>query len=103
MKLAFTKEAKFDLGDIGDWIADQDPVRADTIIDELTARCAKLPGMPAHIRWYPLRGNSTIRRVVHGHYLIFYRVTADVVEILRVLHGARDVESILFPDTKKKK
>lgn len=27
--------------------------------------------------------------LVFGKYLIFYRVKADAVEILRVLHGAR--------------
>jgi plasmid stabilization system protein ParE len=56
-------------------------------------------------RAYPLvRGqeNSGVRRVRHGNYLIFYRVTADVVEILHVLHGARDYEPIVFPDTAKK-
>jgi toxin ParE1/3/4 len=46
MKLVFTEEAKFDLDDIGDWIADHDPLRAVTFIDELTARCAKLTGTP---------------------------------------------------------
>jgi len=30
-----------------------------------------------------------IRMLVFGQYLIFYRVKADVVEILRVLHDAR--------------
>jgi toxin ParE1/3/4 len=28
-------------------------------------------------------------------YLVFYRVQDDRVEILRVLHGARDLEGIL--------
>jgi hypothetical protein len=39
--------------------------------------------------------------VVHGHYLIFYRITTDAVEIIHVLHGARDFESVLFPETKE--
>lgn len=30
------------------------------------------------------------------NHLIFYRATADVIEILRVLHGARDVRSVLL-------
>jgi toxin ParE1/3/4 len=29
------------------------------------------------------------------YYLIFYRIQDDRVEILRVLHGARDLEDIL--------
>ncbi|TAE49913.1 MAG: type II toxin-antitoxin system RelE/ParE family toxin, partial [Oscillatoriales cyanobacterium] len=28
-------------------------------------------------------------------YLIFYRIQDDRVEVLRVLHGARDLEDIL--------
>jgi toxin ParE1/3/4 len=39
-----------------------------------------------------------IRRCVHGNYLIFYRVRADAVDIVHVLHGAMDYESMLFPD-----
>jgi toxin ParE1/3/4 len=30
--------------------------------------------------------------------LIFYRVLNDTVEVLHVLHGARDYEAILFPN-----
>jgi toxin ParE1/3/4 len=31
-------------------------------------------------------------------HLIFYRVLPDAVEIVRVLHGARDIESVLTED-----
>jgi toxin ParE1/3/4 len=30
-----------------------------------------------------------------GRYIIFYRAVASAIEIVRVLHGARDIESIL--------
>jgi len=40
---------------------------------------------------------AAVRRRPHGNYLIFYRVGAEQVEILHVLHGARDYEPILFP------
>jgi len=102
MKLVFTDEAKADLLQINEWIAEDNPGRAFTFVDELEERCGRLIGMP---RAYPLvrgRENSGVRRVPHGHYLIFYRVTADVVEILHVLHGARDYEPILFPDAKER-
>ena len=29
-----------------------------------------------------------------GRYLIFYRVLADEVEIVTVIHGARDIENL---------
>jgi toxin ParE1/3/4 len=34
----------------------------------------------------------------NNDYLIFYRILNDTVEILHVLHGARDYEPILFPN-----
>lgn len=32
-----------------------------------------------------------------GNYVIYYRPTQDALEIVRVLHGARDVEAIFRP------
>jgi plasmid stabilization system protein ParE len=50
-----------------------------------------------HLRDYPLAGRvvpelgrATIREVVHGAYRIVYRVTPSAVEILAVIHGARE-------------
>jgi toxin ParE1/3/4 len=43
-----------------------------------------------------LRG---IRRRPFGNYLIFYRVGANAIEVVHVLHGARDYERLLFPET----
>jgi toxin ParE1/3/4 len=98
MKLVFTDEAKADLLHIGESIAEDNPVRAFTFVDELEDRCARLTGMPRAYQLVPRHENSDVRRVPHGDYLIFYRVTADTVEILHVLHGARDYGPILFPD-----
>jgi toxin ParE1/3/4 len=98
MKLVFTDEAKADLLQIGDWIAEDNPVRAFTFVDEIEDRCAQLTGMPRAYPLVPRHENSGVRRAPHGDYLIFYRVTTDSVEILHVLNGARDYEPILFPD-----
>jgi plasmid stabilization system protein ParE len=40
-----------------------------------------------------------IRRCVHADYLIFYRVGAELVEVIHILHGAQDYEPLLFPKT----
>lgn len=37
--------------------------------------------------------------MVHGRYLIFYRVGKDRTEIIHVLNGAMDYEPILFPSS----
>jgi toxin ParE1/3/4 len=53
-------------------------------------------------RGYPLvprHGHLGIRRRPFGNYLIFYRVGANAIEVVHVLHGARDYERLLFPET----
>jgi toxin ParE1/3/4 len=45
------------------------------------------PARLADVRQYAIKGFK--------RFLIFYRVTDDGVDILRVLHGARDVEMLL--------
>jgi toxin ParE1/3/4 len=37
-----------------------------------------------------------IRCIVVGEYLIFYRPIADGIEIMRVLHGRRDIQQAYF-------
>ncbi|MEH2524525.1 plasmid stabilization system protein ParE [Bradyrhizobium sp. AZCC 2176] len=38
-----------------------------------------------------------IRRRPFGRFLIFYRVNKDAIEVVHILHGARDYEFLLFP------
>ena len=98
MKLVFTLAARADLRAIGDFIAQDSPHRALTFVDELEQHCDKLTTMP---RAHPLltgHEKSGIRKAVHRNYLIFYRLTADAVDIIHILHGARDWERLLFGD-----
>ena len=97
MKLVITDEATADLKEIGDWIAAANPRRALSFVDELKNRCACLIDMPHAYPLLPRHGASGVRRLPHGEYLVFYRVRKDTVEIVHVLHGARDYEAILFP------
>ncbi len=38
------------------------------------------------------------RRRSHGNYLIFYEIHDGGIEVLHIIHGARDYEALLFPD-----
>jgi toxin ParE1/3/4 len=44
------------------------------------------------LRVYPLPRS-------YRSYLVFYRILDDGIEVVRVLHGARDIESVLEVDT----
>ena len=33
-----------------------------------------------------------------GNYLIFYRINADAIDVIHILHGAMNYERLLFPE-----
>jgi toxin ParE1/3/4 len=98
VRTKFTRDAQADLVDIGDWIASDSPPHALRFVQALQAKCAAIAQMPLGFPLVPRYEHLGIRKRSHGRYLIFYRVSSDQIEILRVLHGARDYESLLFPD-----
>lgn len=98
MILVLTREAESDLERIGDAIAEDSPLRAISFVRELRERCEALVRMPKAFPLVPRYEHSGVRRRVHGNYLIFYRVGAEAVEVLRVLHGAMHYEPVLFSD-----
>jgi len=98
LKVLFTEAAESDLEEVGDWIAKDNPGRAMTFVRELRRSCVDIGPRPLGYPFVEHRRGEGIRRKVHGNYLIFYRVWLDAVEILRVLHGARDYARILFSE-----
>jgi plasmid stabilization system protein ParE len=90
-------EAETDLEAIGDKIAKDDPARAASFVRELRERCLGLGRFPKRFPLVPRYEQHGIRHYVHGNYLIFYRVEAEAVTVIHVLHGAMDYSRILFP------
>jgi toxin ParE1/3/4 len=70
---------------------------AERVIRRLIARADTLTFMPTRHR---LREELPpgIRAVVVDKYLMFYRVSGDVVSIVRVLHGARHITAEMFSE-----
>jgi toxin ParE1/3/4 len=97
MIVAISAEAERDLEAIGDYIARDNPDRAISYIRELRAKCLALADLPHGFPLVPRYEMQGIRRRVHGQHLIFYRVDADKIIILHVVHGAQDYAAILFP------
>ena len=98
MKVVVSAAAAADLEAIGDWIARDNPARASTFVRELREACESLALSPQAFAQVPRYEHQGIRRRVYGNYLIFYRINGDIIEVVHILHGARDYESILFPD-----
>lgn len=95
MKVRLTAEAEADLERIADTIARDNPPRALTFVQELRAACLGLAEFPERFALVPRYAESGVRHRVHGNYMVFYRVEADCVTVLHVLHGAMDYEGVL--------
>lgn len=65
-------------------------------MQELRERCYELADLPRAYPLVPRYEHRGIRRRLFGDYLILYRVADRKIEIVRILHGARDYEAILF-------
>jgi toxin ParE1/3/4 len=95
VKVTLTREALADLENIAEWIAQDNPRRAQSFSAELRVKCASIGRSP---RRYPVIHRSAIseiRKRSHGHYLIFFRIMDDHVDIMRIVHMARDWASDL--------
>lgn len=84
-----------DLEPIVHYVANDNPRRSLSFVQELRGKCEALAYNPLA---FPLvlRYEGYGRRRVHGNYLIFYRVDAKQVVIVHVLHGASDYAAVLF-------
>jgi len=90
MRLNFTDSVEADFEEIGDYIAQDNPRRAERFINELIDQAEKVVRMPGG---YAAREDLApgLRMCTHGRYILFFRVIGTVVRIERVLHGRRDI------------
>ena len=86
--------ARRDLDAIWDYVARDNPQAADDLIDHIALKCDAYAHQPmmGELRSDLLPG---IRQFPIGTYVAFYRAMTDGIELVRVLHGARDVDSLL--------
>lgn len=94
MRVRFSPQARRDLIEIDDWLARESAKLAVSVIRRLQQTCLMLSEHPKAypaVLEYP---DLALRKRVSGNYLIFYRV-ADVVDIVRIIHGARDYDALL--------
>lgn len=88
-----TRQAEADLIDIWVAIAGDDPAAADRMLDRLEQRCLALARHPKLGRGRPDIAAGA-RCLVERPYLILYRIVRRHVEIVRVIHGARELKGL---------
>lgn len=92
MRIVRRPKAEQDLADIYDWIADSSPASADRYIKRVISQLNHLAEMP-NMGSYRLSNFPQIRSFPIGNHLVFYQPVDDGIEVIRILHGARDWEN----------
>jgi len=97
-RYVLTAAARADLSEIAEFIRQDSPGAARKVVESLRDAMSKLAGMPemGHVREDLARVSLRFWPVFS--YLIVYRPETRPLQILRVLHGARDVRRLLEED-----
>ena len=75
------------------FIAADNPAQADDFIDLIDAKFQNLSRQPGLGRRREELA-AGLRSLPVGRYVIFYLQVQDCLQIVRVLHGARDVDAV---------
>lgn len=92
-----SQQAREDLLSIWLYVAEDNPNAADRLLDVIGKKCDLLgenpklgqarPDIAPKMRYFPVK-----------NYVILYQEQPSGVEIVRVLHGSRDLEAIFHSD-----
>jgi toxin ParE1/3/4 len=83
-----------DVEEIVMWIAADNPAAAQSFAERIVRATDRLVDFPESGSPRPELGPDA-RGIVVGRYLILYRAGPDSVDILRVVHGARELGPLL--------
>jgi antitoxin ParD1/3/4/toxin ParE1/3/4 len=91
-----TPEAEADLQDIWSYIAPDNLDAADKLETDIKTACIWLAAKPerGHFR-RDLTGKPVRFWTVRKRYLVVYDPVTKPLQIIRILHGARDTENLL--------
>ena len=93
-------QAKRDLVELADYLDQRSQALSDRFLEAVERTLTSLAGMPGLGAPYPLQ-NPALQGLRHSaiqgfpNHIVFYLPTADGIDVVRVLHGARNIESIL--------
>jgi toxin ParE1/3/4 len=84
--------AQDDLDDIWSYVADDSPTSADRLIALFHEKFLLLSSQPLIGEARPQLA-ADLRSFCVGNYVLFYRLIQHGIEVVRVVHAARDIDS----------
>jgi addiction module RelE/StbE family toxin len=89
MRIYWTQNAVEHLVNIYEYIALNSPTYARRMVDRITRRSQQLADQPLSGRKVPEYETEDVRELIEKPYRIIYRIKADQIDVLAVIHGAR--------------
>jgi addiction module RelE/StbE family toxin len=89
MRVHWTQNAIEHLVNIYEYIALNSPTYAKRMVDRITRRSEQIADLPLSGRKVPEYQSEDIRELIEKPYRIIYRIKADQIDVLAVIHGAR--------------
>ena len=94
IRLEWTEPAVADLENIQDYIARDSDEYADAVIERLILSVDQLESFPESGRRVPESADPRIRELLVERYRIIYRLRKGAVQVLAVVHGARNLAQV---------
>jgi toxin ParE1/3/4 len=95
-RYTLSAQARQDLKDIKDYIAQDSLDRAEQFVKAIAERFQALASFPGMGRRYEMLA-ADLRGFPVGNYILFYRSTEQGIAIERILSGYRDLE-VMFSE-----
>ncbi|MDF1762280.1 MAG: type II toxin-antitoxin system RelE/ParE family toxin [Oleibacter sp.] len=93
LRLVKAPKAEADLIDIWLYVAEDQPINADRLLDRLNDAALLIAATPLMGGDRP-HLSKDIKSFPFENYILFYRIKPDVLELVRVLSASRDIGSV---------
>ena len=93
MKVHWTHTAQSHLAAIHRHISLDSEAYAKRMVDRLTRRSQQIADFPHSGRTVPEYEMETLREIFEGPYRIIYLIKPEQIDIIAVVHGARDLST----------
>ncbi|MFC5473597.1 type II toxin-antitoxin system RelE/ParE family toxin [Paraherbaspirillum soli] len=96
MQIELSRYVEGDLDVIADFIAQDNPGRAVTFIQDIRRKFSDIQRAPLIYQLRPDIGEDA-RMATVGNYAILFRLMKNVVRIERIIYGGRDLPDVFDP------
>lgn len=91
MNVHWTATARRHLKAIHDYIARDSPVYARRVVARILDHSEHIAAFPESGRIVPEYGRPNVRELFHDPYRIIYRIKSKSIDVIAVVHGARQL------------